>query len=269
MSAIFLHRFRCLWMLILLAGLLLPTMPSTVQAADPGYAYHWRIDFDFDTEANGLLTVDVGYNDDGAVRQPALHSQRFPVRCQRVGNVKIDGGVAKFLGGYLQCGVDIKGAIDQTFAECNALYPGCTLAIGAVEQYKSMKMAADLFTTASGVTPLFAHTSLTYGVDISGSMHTLQTQVAPIGNVNSSPWAVAPSPTPERYVARYVCAGGDCGIHFAVAGNAEYIDTADAPADMVTAPSTFYIGHDFAGNTLAAGSIVDNLIVDPGNGLPE
>lgn len=265
-----LHRFRRFFAVFALMTLLMPTLPLPVQASS-GYAYHWRVQFDFENNFNGQLIVDVGYNENGAVQQPPLHSRTFIVGCQRVGSVGLSGGVAKFGGGYLECDLDIKSAVEQTFAECDALYSGCKLAIGNVEQYRSLALAADLSAAATGIAPILGHPSISYAVNVSTSMHTVQTELDPVGTINSSGWGVAPAlNTAYHSIVRYVCSlAGDCGVHFNVAGNPEYVNTADAPVNFVTTPSTLTIGHDLSGATVVAGSTIDNILIDPGNGLPE
>ncbi|MEZ4729613.1 MAG: hypothetical protein R3E79_20990 [Caldilineaceae bacterium] len=265
-----LHRVCRFCAVFAVVALLMPTLPLPVQAS-PGYAYHWRVQFDFENNFNGLLIVEVGYNENGAVQQPSLHSRTFIVGCQRVGSVGLSGGVAKFSGGYLACDLDVKSAVEQTFAACDELHPGCKLAIGDVEQYRSLALAADLSAAATGVAPILGHPSVAYAVNVATSTHTVQTALAPIGTINSSGWGVAPAlNTSYHSSVRYVCSlAGDCGAHFNIAGNPEYVNTADAPVNFVMTPSTLTIGHDLSGATVVAGSTIDNILIDPGNGLPE
>lgn len=267
MTRIITKRFYHCLLTLLLLGILLPATSRPAQA-ESGYAYHWLLKFDFSTGMTGELFVEVGYNDKGAVQMPALHSERFPVACQRVGAVSVLGGVAQFNGGYLDCRMDVKVAIQQTFAECDKQYPGCTMDIGDTEFYRSLKMWADLASPPNVTAPLFAHPSAAYAVTLSTAQAQMQSTLSGIGDVQSSLRPVTPV-TLQPYIACWGCVStGDCGMHFAVGGMPVYMDTVDAPVAFAMPLNSFYIGRDLFGNTIAPGSVIDNLIVDPGNGLP-
>lgn len=268
------YRFKqtiqlCLISLIV-AGLLLVPATPTVQAT-PGYAYKWLLRFDFASSFDGQLEIEVGVNDNGLVVQPPLYSQTVPVRCQRVGAVGLSGGVAKFNGGYLQCDMQLQRVLEETFAACAQIDPSCALPINAIEQYRSFKIAANFLAPTQGLAPIFSHESASYALDIATVTHAVQTDLDPIGIVASAAWPVAPTHnTMYQHSARFGCSmAGDCGIHFNVAGNAQYVNSADAPVDFLTTPTTFYIGRDQAGTTLIPGSVLDSFIVDPGNGFGE
>jgi hypothetical protein len=255
---------------LIVVGLLLAPATPTVQAT-PGYAYKWLLRFDFASSFDGQLEIEVGVNENGLVVQPPLYSQTVPVRCQRVGAVGLMGGVAKFDGGYLQCDLQLQRALEATFAACAQIDPSCALPINAIEQYRSVKIASHFLTPTAGVAPIFSHESVSYALTISTAMHTVQTEIDPIGVVASAAWPVAPALNAlQSHSARFGCSvAGDCGIHFNVAGSAQYVNSADAPVDFLTTPTTFYIGRDLAGTTLPGGSVLDNLLVDPGNGFGE
>lgn len=264
----FIKQTRTLLTTFLLLSLMLPTMTRTAQAADGGYAYHWLLKFDFENGATGQLIVDVGFNDNGAVQNPTLHSHTFPVTCQRVGAVSVTAGVAKFNGGYLQCELDVKTAIQRTFAECDALYPGCGMVINDVETYRSLAVMADVASPFNTVAPVFAHPSVSFGTQSFSAQVAMKTQLNPIGAIDSLPVVASPT-TLQSYIARWGCTpAGDCGTHFNVAASPSYVDTIDTPMGFAMPSNTIYIGHDFMGSTIAAGSTIDNVVVDPGNGLP-
>lgn len=255
-------------LLLLLFGMVFPTTARPVRAEGSGYAYHWLLKFDFATGMTGELFVEVGHNDNGAVQMPALHSRSFPVTCQRVGAVNVFDGVAKFNGGYLECRMDLKAALQETFAECDQQYPGCTMTINDNEYYRSIKTKVDLASPPGVTAPIFTHPSATYAVTLATAQGQMQSTLSGIGSVQSGLLPLTPA-TLQPYLARWGCvATGDCGMHFAVGGAPVYIDTVDTPASFATPLTVFYIGRDQAGGVIAAGSIMDNLIIDPGNGLP-
>lgn len=255
---------------LIVAGLLLAPAAPTVQAT-PGYAYKWLLRFDFASSFDGQLEIEVGLNDNGLVVQPPLYSQTVPVRCQRVGAVNLSGGVAKFNGGYLQCDMQLQQALEGTFAACAQIDPSCALPINSIEQYRSFKIASNFLAPTVGLAPIFSHESVSYALDIATVQHTVQTDLDPIGPVASAAWPVAPALNAlQSHSARFGCSvAGDCGIYFNVAGNAQYVNSADAPVDFLTTPTTFYIGRDQAGTTLIPGSVLDSFLIDPGNGFGE
>lgn len=253
---------------LLLISLLIPTTTRAVRAEESGYAYHWLLKFDFENGITGELFVEVGYNDNGAVQAPALHSRSFPVTCQRVGAMSVIGGVAKFDGGYLDCRLDLKAALEQTFVECGKQHKGCTMPIGDSEPYQSFKMMVDLASPPGVTAPVFAHPSASYAVTLATAQGQMQSTLNAIGVVQSGFIALAPA-TLQPYIGRWGCVTiGNCGMHFAVGGMPVYVDTADMLLPFATPLTTFYIGRDLGGSILAPGTAIDNLIIDPGNGLP-
>lgn len=266
-------RFQLLLTVLFVAGLMLPTAAlSSVQAASPGYAYKWLLHFDFDAGFDGRLEIEVGFDDGtGAVAQPPLHRQTSPVTCQRVGPVSLIGGVAQFNGGYIQCDLNLLGALENAFLKCNDQYPGCMVSLNDVEKYSYVSMSADMLATSTGVAPILAHEDASFSILVGSSTHVAQTDLREIGATTSSPWNVVPPiGAVHSHSARYFCSVvWDCGIHFNVAGNVEYVDTADEAVQFSLTPTTIYIGRDMAGTLLAPGSALDNVFFDPGNGFPD
>lgn len=264
------RRFRCCLASLLLITLLLPMTTSAAQASEAGYAYHWQLVFDFESGINGQLLVDVGYNDQGAVQDPPLHSQSFTVACQRVGALGIGGGAVWFNGGYIKCGLDVKSAIIQTFAECAARYATCAMEIGDIERYRSLLMKAELASPVAVTAPIFAHPSASYAVKFLTVQAQMKSALHPIGTVDSLDTGLSlPTNVAQAYQAQWGCIpAGSCGMYYTIAGTTAYVDTADLALEFATPSSTILIGRDLGGSTIAAGSSLGYLLIDPGNGIP-
>jgi len=264
---------RCLQYLFIVSfvlGLLLHGSTTTVQAN--AYAYKWVLQFDFEDSFDGRLIMQVGKNDgSGGVVQPPIHQQSFSVPCRRNGAVHLAGGQAQFNGGYLECDFDLEKALDIAFSNCQLIEASCAMPIGSVEQYKSVALGAEVSTPVTGLTPILAHNSVAFAIDVGTSTHAIETTFAPIGNTNSAAWsAIPPIHTFHKHRALFACSlAGDCGIQFSVTGTPEYVDTPDAPVDFQVPQTTLYIGRDLAGMVIPSGSMIAHAYVDPGNGLPD
>ena len=226
--------------LLLLLGLLaiLAPVSTEVAHADPGYAYYWSLTFDFENNFDGILHVDVGFNENGGVQQPALYGENFNVPCKRVGNVTLTGGSAKFAGGYLQCDLDVKSALTAAFAKCQQEHPGCTLAINEVESYRNFRMLAGVISTVVGSAPLFYHEDAVFTIMPDTATTQVASTLTPIGPLTSSPTA-APLNTPQFYAAEYECDGGvGCANYFTVTGALQSTTLpAQTPGGATTLPA--------------------------------
>lgn len=243
---------------------------STALAND--FAYHWTLNWNYDSTFDGTITIVVGKDDgSGGVVQPAILTQSFAVPCQRVGAVQLSGGHVQFNGGYLQCNFELERMLNVAFHACDQIEPGCQMPIGTTEPYTMVEVGTAILSPVTGVVPIFAHNSTAWSVEIGTSTHTLHTTFAPIGTTSSADWTTAPPINAAyQHKARYSCSVAmDCGIEYSVAGNLQYVDTADAPVAFQTAPTTIYLGRDLAGTVVAAGTMLDDTYVDPGNGLPD
>jgi hypothetical protein len=255
---------------LVLATLVLCSLfaPATTEVAhaDPGYAYYWSLTFDYENNFNGVLHVDVGYAENGGVQNPALHGQDFSVTCQRVGNVSLAGGTATFNGGYLTCNLDVKQALEATFAKCAAGFPGCTMTIEDVEKYRSFRMLSQITSVAAGSAPIFYHEDATYAISLNGTTAQVAADLAPLGTVQSS--AVATFlPVSQSYGSNYLCAPlGGCTMGFAIGGSNEGLPQANDSVEFSTPSSTIYIGYNPAtGITIPAGTQITHLFIDPPN----
>jgi hypothetical protein len=257
---------RCLLLITLsLLPFFVPMATAPAQAA-PGYAYYWSLTFDYTNNFNGLLYVEVGYNQDGGVQNPPLHSASYPVSCQRVGNVGLAGGVAKFGGGYLACDLDLKRALEKTFSQCNDLFPGCTLAIEEVEKYGSFRMMANVLSPSTEVAPLFYHEDAAFTVMPELSTARIAAALTPVGMAESSSQPAALG-APQSYEARYLCdAAVTCKMAFAISGAVESMAHGNALVEFSTPATRVYIGYNpDTGLTIPAGTQLAHLFVDPPN----
>ena len=95
---------------LLIASLLTPAFAQPVQAA-PQTGYLWTLTFDFEAGYNGELLLKVGPWQNGALLD-VTEKSATTVNCQPVGDVSLGKGYAIFNnGGYLQCDMDIAGAL--------------------------------------------------------------------------------------------------------------------------------------------------------------
>lgn len=265
-----LSTIRTTWrsVLLLVVGLfaILAPVSTEVVHADPGYAYYWSLTFDFENNFNGILHVDVGFNENGGVQQPALYGENFNVPCKRVGNVVLTGGSAKFNGGYLQCDLDIYSALTAAFAKCQQEHPGCTMTINAVEPYRNFRMLAGLISPVVGSAPLFYHEDAVFTVMPDTATTQVTSTLTPIGLLTSSSTA-APLNTPQFYAAEYECDGGaGCANYFTVTGALQSTTLPAQTVQFSTPATKVYIGYNRAtGATIPAGTELLSLVVDPPN----
>lgn len=259
---------RWLWAAAILLGmgLLLALQPPASAQASNGYAYYWNLVFDFDSGADGALYVAVGYDDNGGVQDPPIYAETIPVPCTRVGNATIAGGLLTLNGGHLRCDLDLKTALEDAFAACGAIVPGCSLPIGEIERYANFRAMARVRSTNPGTAPLFYHEDASYAIDPQTASTRITASLTPHGAIPSTPVVSTPALNVwQTYTARYICNPG-CSMHYGAAGSVEVVVTPNEAVQFSTPATSVYIGFDpGAGLPATAGTIIDRLFVDPPN----
>ncbi len=261
------HASR-LWMaaLLFIALVLGAFQPVAVAQADAGYAYYWSLTFDFESNADGVLQVVVGYNDGGAPQEPPLVVQSSVVPCRRVGNLTVSGGELKLNGGYLRCDLDVKSAVKRAVAQCAERVPGCRLEIADNEPYVHFRTTAQVLATNPGAAPIFYHPDASYAIDVQSSTARITGALTPHGSIPSTPAVVFPAlGAMHNYEAFYSCQGG-CDMDYFVGIAAETVATANAQVSFYTPATTVYIGFNpNSGLVAPTGTHIAKLVVDPPN----
>jgi hypothetical protein len=262
------QRLKRLWTAFLLIGALgLGAFQPVASAhAGTGYAYYWSLTFDFEHGADGVLSVVVGYDDNGAPQDPPLYTQNTPVPCRRNGNAAVAGGVLKLNGGYLSCELDIQTALKSAFAACDALVPGCAMNIEEIERYSHFRAAAKVLSTNPGAAPVFYHEDAAYTINPQTSATQITANLAPHGVIPSTPVFSSPALNVwQSYTAFYSCAAA-CTMQYGVAGALEVAPVASEKTPFSTPATMVYIGYDPLLNMAApAGTQIDTLFIDPPN----
>lgn len=257
---------RLLLVTVVLAGTLLSAQPSMAQD-DTGFASYWRLTFDFDSSLSGNLYIEIGYDDgSGQVEQPALVTQNVTVACQRVGAVTLAGGAAVFQGGYLECELDIQRAMAAAVTACQQIDGNCDIAINDEHIYPHLHMAVDVYSTATGVAPLFYHQDARYQVEPQTSSSKVTATLTNMSTIESSAVPVAPAINNWlHYEANYDC--NPCAMNFTVDGTNELKNVGpDQQVSFYTPASTIYIGYDAkSGTTIPNNTGIGFLSVDPPN----
>lgn len=245
------------------AGLLAPV--TTAYAQPPAFASYWKLSFDFADNFHGNLVVEIGYDDgNGAVEQPALATSTTLVTCQRVGTVLLSSGAALFNGGYLQCTLDVKSAVEATVDACQKIDDNCSIAIDEQHIYQNFQMGARVYSTTAGVAPLFDHPDAYYALQLTGAATQLEATLTNMGTKLSTP-VVATLSTWQTYRARYQC--NACGLQFDIAGASELVPVGpDRQISFYTPSTTIYLGYNGdTGAVIPAGTVLDYLAIDPPN----
>jgi hypothetical protein len=250
------RRTGYLLLLAMMVGALLPVAtPRAVYAQDVEYGYYWKLDFDFETSFDALLTIEVGPWENGEMTQ-VEDTSTATVTCKPVGNVTLDGGDAVFAdGGYLRCSMDLAQVVMQNHE----------LEIPAVDDYGSLYAAAHLMSATPNLAPIFTHADAKYSIDFSNqgsvTLHQALTnkagpQQALFAGVAGSGW--------HKYEMEYICifGGGPCDANYKLDGAGQSIATAGSRTTFATGPMAFQIGTD--GVNFFSGRMA-HLIVDPGN----
>jgi hypothetical protein len=245
-------------LLALVLGLIFPNaQPQAAYAQDAlhaeneEYGYLWSLEFTFDNDYNGLLTIEVGPWKNGELAEVDATSTAR-VRCEPVGAVALVGGSAVFSGGHLKCAMDLAAIVRENHK----------LKIDEIDDYGSILMRAIVNPTASTVAPIFTHKDAEYSIDFTQTSQVtmnqelwnnagLLQQTFPVPVLNS--W--------HDYTDHYICIsnGGPCDAYFDLDGQLESFATAGSRAQFTTTPQSFQIGGPaFQGQ-------LSYLLVDPGN----
>lgn len=257
-------RWLLLWA-VLLVGAVTPAGP--VMAQEESFASYWKLTFDFENSFNGNLHIDMGYDDGaGGVMAQALVSRDFVVACQRVGSVSLVSGAARFTGGYLACQLDVKRAMMESVAACQQVDAKCSIALDDNHLYPHLHMAAQVYSTTWGNTPLFYHQDARYTALVGTSSTQLATTLTNMGAIDSA--LAAPPPIINNwhtYRSAYDC--NPCAMSFDISGASQVVPVGpDMQVSFYTPQSTIYIGYDPAsGAVIPVNSAIGFLSIDPPN----
>lgn len=140
---------KVFWRGLLIAALLLGTFavfaaPQTASAAEHGYL--WSLDFDFEHDFNGLLTIRVGeWKNGNLVTVKETSQARVP--CRPMGSVSLNSGDAVFDGGHLECYLDLASVV----------YNNHGLVVQPVDNYGSIVLRTRVNSSTNNVAPIFTH----------------------------------------------------------------------------------------------------------------
>jgi hypothetical protein len=243
-------------LLALIVTLLLPVaQPQQVYAQEEELGYLWSLDFTFDKDYNGLLTIEVGPWKNGEL-VGVNETSTAEVPCTPIGHVALDNGEAVFKGaGHLQCTMNLGQIVWENHG----------LKISDVDIYESIVVHAKVKTTSNTVAPIFTHPNATYAIDFTqNGAATLSQSLwnnagvlqASYPNVSIVDW--------QDYYYEYICIaqGGPCDAYFGVSGQIQSTPTVGGRVRFSTGTTTFEIGRN--GGTYFNGRL-NSLIVDPGN----
>lgn len=237
----------------------LPTQATHAYgAADRGYL--WSLDFDFENDFNGVLTVKVGPWKNGDL-VAIEETSTTPVKCVRVGAVSLKNGMAVFDGGHLKCSMDLAAIVKRNHGIESA----------AIDSYGSFTMDAEAISTTYGFAPIFSHPDVAYAIDFADTWSfTMHQQLATdAGLVQASAFFSGVfGGALQTYGARYGCDtdGTPCFADFSAGPQTEALPVAGDRVRFRTGPTTFLIGSDGAAGF---GGGLDSLSVDPGNSFPQ
>jgi hypothetical protein len=240
--------------LLIILLTLVPFAPPA-QAQEEEYGYLWSLFFDFESNYNGLLTIEVGPWKDGDLVSVDATSTAT-VTCKRVGNVSLNGGDAVFNGGYLKCDLDLARIVAANHG----------LLLDATDSYGSILLRSDIVNNGLNVAPIVSHPDANYAIDFTQTwMVRMRQQFTNSNGPQSQEFITSVGNTRNPYTFEYECVWlGACDNTFQLAGN-----VASPPAiggGMVqfrTGPTTFFIGGDGGANTFSGR--MGSLLIDPGN----
>jgi hypothetical protein len=240
--------------LLLIALALLAALPQPAAAQDEQtYGYFWSLEYTFENDFTGALTVEVGPWESGTLTSVDATSTT-EVPCTPVGNVVLREGDAVFRGGHLECEMDIGAIVLQKHG----------LAIPPVASYRGILFAADLEATVAQPAPIFTHPDAAYGIDFTQPRkptltQALQNDLAP----QQATFAHVNGFERNEYAMAYGCAWlGPCHSSFHVGPQSQGTPPGGQQIAFSTERQTFLIGAD--GATTFRGRL-GNLLLDPGN----
>ena len=248
---------KVFWRVLLAATVVLGMFSSLAAAkpasADAGYGYLWSLDFDFESNYNGLLTIKVGPWENGDLVS-VDETSTATVNCRPIGSVALNAGDAVFDGGHLECYLDLASVV----------YNNHKMTVAPVDTYGSILLRTRVNSTANTVAPLFTHPDASYKIDFTQTMAVTPSQdlwnnagllQATFPGVTINTW--------QPYTYQYACIwGGPCDATFRVGPQTQNMPTASGRVRFSTGPTVFEIGRD--GADLFYGRM-SSLRIDPGN----
>ena len=240
----------------LLLGLLLPVAQPRAAFAQPvELGYLWALNFSFDNDFNGLLTIEVGPWQDGDLVE-VTESSTAIVRCSPVGNVTLDKGTAVFAaGGYLACDMDLASIVAANHG----------LNINPVDTYGSIVVRTRLNGASATVAPIFTHPNAAYSLDFTQTSAVKLSQQLwnGIGATEANfPGVTINTWNAYTYFYRCISHGGPCDANFAAGPQKQSFATAGSRVQFDTGPTSFQIGSNGAATFTGR---IDHLVIDPGN----
>ena len=238
---------------ILILGLFLPfANPQPVRAA--AYGYLWSLTFDFETNFDGVLTIEVGPWENGDLVS-VDETSRAIVPCRRVGDVFLDSGDAVFGGaGYLTCEMNLQKIVRENHG----------LTIGDLDTYGSIVMHTRLSSNVNALAPIFTHPDAIYSVDFTQTQAATLTQSLHngVGPMQATFGGVTIN-NMENFTAEYICdIAGPCFANYAAGPQQQNQPIAGAWTQFSTGRTSFDIGHN---NGLILNGRMAALEIDPGN----
>lgn len=234
-----------------------PVTKSVTRAQDQEIGYLWQLQFDFNHDFNGILTIEVGpWKNGNLVSVDETSTTR--ISCRPIGNVTLNAGEAVFFdGGYVACEMDLQSIV----AEKHNLY------VDAIDDYGSMVVSARVNTDVADTpirAPLFTHPDATFGVVFPSTFAVdMVSQLSNgVGSMTNSFPGVSPGAFVE-YEFYYGCSGaGPCFARFDAAAQTATQPIAGSRVNFSSEPAVFEIGRNGAATLTGR---IDWLIVDPGN----
>lgn len=232
-----------------ITGILAP-LSSSIAHAEQMTGYLWSLTFDFTDSYNGTLSIQVGTWQNGDLIDVTAKSESI-VPCQPVGTVVLGKGYAGFHGGYLQCTLDIAGALLKNHQ----------LQANPVDTYGSLLISTNAQLLA-GNAPVLDHPNARFGMTTFGPMQiAVNTQLTGSNwvssNFSSVPWSAF-----QSYSSWYQCnVNGPCRMTQSAAGYNMLLNNQGTAVQFGTQTTQFTIGRGLNGR-------IDQLFVDPGNHLP-
>lgn len=235
-----------------------PGRVVTVSAQDEEIGYLWNLSFDFESDFNGVLTIEVGPWVDGDLAS-VNEASTTRVSCTRVGNVSLSGGDAVFgNGGYLSCHMDLGEIVRRNHG----------LHVEPVDDYGSIVLRTRVNPVpgpAPLAVPIFTHPDAAYKLSFptTSSVDMQQQLWNGVGPINQNFGSVSPG-TWTAYTFYYGCSSaGPCFADFQAGGQtANQGVPGGTRVNWSTGPVDFEIGRN--GGDTFQGRMSD-LFIDPGN----
>ena len=245
--------WRILLAITLVLGMTTSLATATPAAADAEYGYLWSLDFDFEHDFNGVLTIRVGTWENGNLVS-VDETSTATVGCRPMGSVSLSAGDAVFDGGYLECYLDLAAVVLNNHK----------LTVEPVDNYGSILLRTRVKSTANTVAPMFTHPDASYKIDFTSTFAvTPQQELWNNAGLLQATFPGVTINTWQPYTYQYTCIwGGPCDASFRVGPQMQNMPTAGGRVRFSTGPTVFEIGRD--GGDLFYG-YMSSLRIDPGN----